>query len=102
MNHIFQGLQLISIAGGAYVGFRNGIHIQTAINTPLILPWKRKILNFDKTSFITELMFCNIVGGLSGMMIGRVFLPVVIPYTVWYMEVNHGADIRKIIKSLTQ
>lgn len=100
VDSVFTGLHVVSMFGMAYVGFQHGRYVKRLINHPVIEPYKRKFIVFDKHKFVNEDMFCNMVGCFTGVMIGRFLWPVCIPISAWYMEKRHGDDIRKMMKGL--
>lgn len=101
-ERVFLGIHLVSMAGGLYFGWHHGGYVKQTINTPLARPWKDRVISFRNSEFITEDVFCGIVGSLAGMLVGRVLWPIALPYSAWYIERSHGEAIRRTLKNMQE
>ena len=99
MDKIFYILQLSSIIGMSYVGWRSKDYIKSLLNTPYIKPYKNK-LAFNPKHTINENNFCGLIGSLSGMFIGRIAWPIALPISLLVIEKDYGSDIKMFINSI--
>jgi hypothetical protein len=100
IDFLFSIFHIISITGMCWIGWKQGKYLKKIINIPPIESYKNKIINFNSTIIINEDIFCNIVSAFTGISVGRMFWPICIPYSIWYIEKLHGTVIRKIIKDI--
>lgn len=96
---IITGLQLASMAGSCWLGYRSGPYIKRIINTPPVKQYKDKI-GFTSSDIINEDMFCSLTGSLVGVCIGRLLWPITIPVVLVIIGRDHGPTIRKFIRDV--
>ena len=98
-------IQSASVAGMTFCGYHYHPQIKTIIDHDSIKTIKDSLLDFKGTRYITEDTFCKIVGSLTGCMIGGLFYPFGIPYTLYFIdkryshEINSSGGLKKFIYS---
>jgi len=91
-------IQTTSILGMTFCGYHFYPQIKNFINKDVFRPIKYSLLDFQGNRFITEDNFCKIIGSLTGTMIGRLFYPIGIPYTLYFVDKYYGDVIIKFLK----
>ncbi len=84
-----------SAISGAYIGWKHGDIFKNFLNNEKILPYKKRIFDFSNNKIISEEIFCNLTTCIIGLLIGRMTYPIFIPYSLYFIEKNHGQTIRK-------
>jgi len=109
VEYLFVSLHMASVVGMGYVGWRTGgPAVKEVINHDKIKAYKEKIINFRQGDLISEDKFCSLTGALSGMLLGRILWPITLPYSIWFIQREHGppppeppsGKIEKIIRNL--
>ena len=90
-------LQTTSVIGMTFCGYHYHPQIRKFINNDSVKSIKDNFFNFSNNTYITEEVFCKIVGALTGTMVGRLFYPFGIPYTLYFVDKNYGEIIKKYI-----
>ena len=84
---LFTFIQLGGISCGAVLGYKNGHFIRDYVkNNPKINVYIEPFLK-KKSTYITTNTFYSLIGGGMGMIVGRYFWPVIVPYFIYSLDI---------------
>jgi len=94
---MFSLLRFTSILSGSYIGYVKRDYIKLVTDYPIVKPYKP---TFSNNPNITEDRFNGMIAGCCGLLVGNYLWPLVIPYTIYYIDQNYGKEIVEIIEKL--
>ena len=94
-------IQFLGLLSGSYVGYKYGNTIKEVCckKSSLLDSYKKTyISSFFKNKDISENLFFNLSGSITGALTGIYLSPIYIPITLYTLSVEYPEEIKKIKK----